>query len=135
MRSTFRKVAIAAAALALGTAIFGGVYAGATALDIQVNGSGQQGAVTVTGDCQTGPLTVTFQAGVYDGTDGFLYDSVTIEGIDAACTSGDVAITADGTAVAAHFTPSVAGTAVIGIDADQVPVGAIDSVAIALFAD
>lgn len=134
-RLTLRRVGIAAAGLALFVAVFGGVYAATTALNIQVGGAGQQGDATVTGDCQTGALTVTFQSGnTYDPDYGFVYDAVAIDGIDAACSTGDLGLVWNGpTAQSFAIGAIVGGSVTVDVSAANIGVGNIDTVAIALF--
>lgn len=120
------------AAMAIGA--LGAYAAGTGALTILAGGDGQQGA-TVTGDgCQTGDLTVTFQPGDYDpGAGGFMLMGLDLAGIDAACGEGYLALTTAAGSTTYPLTLPAAG-AYVDLSADAIPVGGVDSVAVALFA-
>lgn len=130
-KRTIRGVA-AALVLVVVAAVAGLTFAATTGLTISAGGSGQQGAVTVSGDCQTSPLTVEFQPGAYEGG-SFVYDSILVSGIDAACDGGSVAVVHAGSADTAALAVS-SGSATVDLTPFGIPVGEIDEVAIALFA-
>ena len=85
-----RRLATLAGAVALVAAVAGGAAIaggfGTFAVDV-IGGGSQQGSATITGVCQNSePVTLEFATGYVDG--GWVFDGISLTGINAACVAG-----------------------------------------------